>query len=233
MKVIICDTHQEDLAKYETLLKNLEQQIEEDIQVITYLEPKKMLFELEDIGSQIDLIYLENELGSETDGKEVVNTIRNLQCYAEVIFLTNMKERWPDGYDVGAFHYILKSEDVKKFEEIFYKAKDKIDRKERKLMSFVYAGEKIEVEIAEIDYFESNGRIITVHYNNGKSFEFYSRMAKLENTLLPEGFVRLHRSFLANITALTEYKNGVVKARNGDLLPVSRNMQSIVRDIVS
>lgn len=230
MQIIICDQNDQDLAKYKSIIQNIAKEKDLDLNVITYSNVMNMLFDLEDIGSQVNLIYLENEFDQVNSSEEVVKKIRKLDCHAEIVFLTNTEEQWPVGYDVGAFHYLLKEKDEKKFYEVFNKVLRKIEKKDNKVMSFVYAGEKITVELGKISYFESNGRMITVHYGDDKEFEFYSRLTKIENTLLPEGFLRTHRSFVVNKTVITDYKNGTIILKSGEVLPVNRNMQTVIKN---
>ena len=84
--------------------------------------------------------------------------------------------------------------------------------------------------LSDINYFEVQNRIITVHYESG-SFEFYSTMSKIEESLFGKGFVRIHRAYLVARRYIQTITSGEVKLLNGVSLPVggrySANLQEI------
>lgn len=232
MNILICDKSKKDAINYYKYIKEICESLNIEAKITFFNDIDKMLFSLEDIADQIDLIYLEYNHNN-LSGKKVVQKIRKIGCRAEIIFLTYDDEHWPDGYDVEAFHYLLKNNEDNKFLDVFKNVINKIEKKDKKVMSFTFAGEKVIIEISNIEYFESQGRIITVHYNKNQTFDFYSRMSKLENVLLPEGFIRVHRSFLVNKTAIEDLKNNDIVLKNNELIPVSRNMKPIIKNLKS
>jgi len=86
------------------------------------------------------------------------------------------------------------------------------------------------LEVAEIEWIESCDNYVIVWRNN-ESFMFKNTMNNLESKLDPSLFLRLHRSFIVNISEIkkvqkTENGNNFVELKNGKRLPVSRRRQS-------
>lgn len=68
-------------------------------------------------------------------------------------------------------------------------------------------GEYRNIPIQSIYYFEVFQRIITVHYDNNEQFEFYSSIGKLEITVLPKGFLRIHRSYIVSVPQIKTFNS--------------------------
>ena len=54
----------------------------------------------------------------------------------------------------------------------------------------------------------------------GGTFEFYSTLSKIENSLAHKGFVRIHRSYLVSERYITGVAHGEVSLATGVTLPV-------------
>lgn len=64
-------------------------------------------------------------------------------------------------------------------------------------------GREIMVEMADIDWVEASGNYAVLHVG-GDTLEIRSSLSKLEGELDPKRFVRVHKSYLVNVTRITE-----------------------------
>jgi DNA-binding LytR/AlgR family response regulator len=64
-------------------------------------------------------------------------------------------------------------------------------------------GREIMVEMADIDWVEASGNYAVLHVG-GETLEIRSSLSKLESELDPKRFIRVHKSYLVNITRITE-----------------------------
>ncbi|MGD9882615.1 MAG: LytTR family DNA-binding domain-containing protein [Reyranella sp.] len=64
-------------------------------------------------------------------------------------------------------------------------------------------GREIMVEMADIDWVEASGNYAVLHVG-GETLEIRSSLSKLESELDPKRFVRVHKSYLVNVTRITE-----------------------------
>ena len=122
-----------------------------------------------------------------------------------IIFVTALKEYVFEGYDVGAFHYLLKPVDEQKFMEVMDKAISQIKK------------EKNTQPVNNIIYAENEARKIVLHTKNMKeeTYSFYEKMEVLEQKL-GDHFFRSHRGFLVNLQEVVRYDNANIELKNGD-----------------
>ncbi|WP_395712108.1 LytTR family DNA-binding domain-containing protein [Reyranella sp.] len=64
-------------------------------------------------------------------------------------------------------------------------------------------GREIMVEMTDIDWVEASGNYAVLHVG-GETLEIRSSLSKLEGELDPRRFVRVHKSYLVNVTRITE-----------------------------
>lgn len=230
MLVVICNENEEDALRTSYFLETIAEKQNEKVSVKIFGSYSKMLFAFEDIASQIDIIYMDVITLGSVSGKELSQRLLEDACGAEIVFTADADDRWPEGYDAGAFHFLVKNESgAQKFNEVFLRLSERIKTKKREVVAFTYAGEKVIVPVSEIQYFQSNGRMITVHYGDKQLFEFYSRMNKIENSLINEGFLRIHKSYIVNRAYAVGVKTNTIMLLNGEELPLSRSFAPTVR----
>lgn len=124
LKIAICDDEQ-PIRDY---LKKLTEKCT-DAQVHVFANGEELLSD----PTVYDIILLDISLNRKPDsgkpnGMEVAKKIRETSDVI-IIFVTALKEYVFEGYDVGAFHYLLKPVDEQKFMEVMDKAISQIKRK--------------------------------------------------------------------------------------------------------
>jgi DNA-binding LytR/AlgR family response regulator len=81
-------------------------------------------------------------------------------------------------------------------------------------------GRNINFDSRNVMYFEGVINYSLVHFHNKK--QLYARgLAYLEKNV-PEGFIRIHRSYLVNSSAIKSVDGLMVTLNNGQTLPISR-----------
>ena len=175
-----------------------------------------------------DIIYLDIVM-PEMLGTEVAAKIRSLGLMCEIIFLTSTAKYVFSAFDVDATNYIVKNEmDDNKFEQIFIKTVAKVKKKQQEIITFSRAGEVRAIPVSEIHYFEVRNYIVTVYYTDD-SFEFYSTLGKIEDTLLNRGFIRVHKSFLVSKLYIRKVSRQTIILADGKTIPVGRSYWNAVK----
>ena len=88
------------------------------------------------------------------------------------------------------------------------------------------------IPYSQIFYFESREKKISV--NTGiNELDFYDTLDNLEN-ILPESFIRCHRSFIVSGSKIASVKlsNNTISLINGSTVPVSRTYKSALRELM-
>lgn len=170
--------------------------------------------------SGCDLAFLDIDFSRKRyTGIDIARKLRQHRKDAVIIFITNYLEYAPEGYEVGAFRYVLKSEVGKKLPLYLPEALAQLEAQQEvlKIQNF---GERMDIPLSQILYMESQQHTVTIHTQQ-RTYAFYSTLTALEEQLGPKGFLRIHKSYLVNMAHLTRYQSQEAVLSNGTTLRVS------------
>ena len=184
LKIAICDDEQ-PIREY---LKRLVKKCTEG-EIRLFADGGELLAD----PTAFDLILLDISLNreqnaAEPDGMETARKIRE-RSDALIIFVTALREYVFEGYDVGAFHYLLKPIDEQKFTEVMDRAICQIrSKKNVEPLVIKVGGNYVRIPVDDILYAENQARKIMLHTKSKKEpYCFYEKMEVLEqNALHPE-----------------------------------------------
>lgn len=226
MNVVICDDE-----KYFTDM--LEQQIRDyaaynDFKLVihTFLSAKALLSA--DL-SDCDALFLDIDM-PETTGLEAARMIRVNYPDLILVFITGWIEYAPAGYRVNAFRYLLK----KNLSEELPVCLDEVRAKmfENAAMITVQTRERtLEIAIKNILYLEGTShRSVYLHLaKEQKEIECVGKLADYEALLSGSGFLRLQKSYLANMEHIVKIRNYLALMRDGTELKVSERKYAAVK----
>lgn len=227
MKFYICDDNEKELSYYTKKLSSLAKKFNVELEIKTFSDGEKMLFQMEDELDEVDAIYLDINMPT-IDGISVANCVQKMGYKGEIIFLTVSEKHFLQAFDLGAFNYIVKTDsDDERFELIFLRVTTLIKNKSREYIVLVGGGEHKKVDISEIDYFEVDDRIVTM-YTDYDEFSFPSTIGKIENYLHGKGFIRVHRGILVSLRAIKSFDYREIVLQNDKIIPIGRTYQAIV-----
>lgn len=219
LKIAICDDEQ-PMREY---LKRLTERCA-DAEISVFADGEKLLAEQ----TGYDVILLDISLTQDFDtdrlnGMDVAKKIRE-KSDAIIIFVTALKEYVFEGYDVGAFHYLLKPVEEPKFMEVMDKAIGQIRRKRNtEPLIIKIDGNYIKIPVNNIIYAENEARKIVLHTRNmqEETYRYYEKMEVLERKL-GDNFFRSHRGFLVNLQEIARYDNSNIELKNGEKVFLSK-----------
>ncbi len=168
--------------------------------------------------SDMDIIYI--GINRNFDGIRIAKSIRKAGLNAVIVFFTRFTGAVFDAFDVEALHYLVNGKiSTAKFDEVFRKAVSRAESRTQASIVLSCGGEQRRITISQIYYFEVINRIVTVHYRDG-TFEFYSTLQRLEDSLARRGFIRVHRAFLVSERFIATFKRNEITLINGTIIPV-------------
>lgn len=99
-------------------------------------------------------------------------------------------------------------------------------------------GRVIIVMANEIDWIEARANYVRLHMTGRDSLLFRQPISKLAEQLDRSRFVRIHRSFIVNVSRILELQpcnsgEFIVSLRNGKELPCSRSYRHVLRGLYS
>ncbi|WP_425639612.1 LytR/AlgR family response regulator transcription factor [Algoriphagus yeomjeoni] len=178
---------------------------------------------------QVDLIFLDINMPG-IDGMAFAKIIPQEM---HVIFTTAYREYAIAGFDLAATDYLLKPIPFERFLKAIAKAKDAFDSKSHPTSSekpdflFVRQDRKMEkVNFDDILYIESFADYIKIHLKDCVSVVRES-ISNFESKLPASQFLRFHRSFIGNISAITSYTHEFLEI-DGKALTISRSYKEEV-----
>lgn len=219
MRVFICipDSEEQSFCRKRIYLLSKMDNIELTIHEVNAAEICESHFDFIDFDDS-DLIYI--GVDSNFNGISIAKSIRKAGINAVIVFFTRYKEAVFDAFDVEALHYLVDGKtSVAKFDEVFRKAVSRAESRVQASIVLNCAGEQRKIIISQIYYFEVFNRIVTVYYRDG-SFEFYSTLSRLEDSLARRGFVRVHRAYLVSERYIASIKQKEITLLNGTTIPV-------------
>ena len=187
-----------------------------------------------------DLMFLDIQM-PKLDGFEVLELIGTEMA---VVFVTAYDEHALRAFEVHAVDYVMKPFRAERFEAALQRAKQRIGgtapfRPEELTASTRKAGEYAErivvkdgtrvhiFPVSRLDYVEAQDDYVALA-SQGKKYLKQQTISSFEAALDPKDFVRIHRSYLANLERVSRLEpygkdTHVVILTDGARLPVSRS----------
>lgn len=226
VKVLVCDDDPKFVSRLSQLLHGYIPGGGTELKIFSLSDPSQLTDQLL---RRANILFLDIDMG-EVSGMEIARHLRALHSNAILIFVTNYVQYSPEGYEVQAFRYILKSELEKRLLGYFEAALEELGCQKQRL-DFSVSGEAYGVDHKNILYLESQRRVIYLHLLKGdrKKFHFYSTMEMQEKRLAHAGFLRVHKSYLVNMAHIEKLNYDKVQLCDGTVLPVSERKFSEVK----
>jgi len=185
----------------------------------------------------IDLLFLDIEM-PEMNG---IDFLKSLSNPPQVILTTAFRKYAFDSYDVDVIDYLLKPISFNRFFKSISKyiklnsvkpAERSIEKSEPSKSSsiYVYSDKKnVKVYLDDIIYVESIKDYVRIHTED-KNLISKATITKYEN-LLPDSFLRIHRSFIVNLSKVTAYTQHDIEIGEKEI-PIGSSFKKKVADFL-
>lgn len=219
--IYLCDDNEVLLNRYKQQITDLTVKHSIEHCITTFTSGEQLLFHLSENPNTADIIYLDI-LMDKMNGLEVAKKLRETGYNGEIIFLTSSEEYVFDSFDVNPLYYILKDSgnEQSKFEESFLRGISLTSKKATEFFICANRAEKKQIPLHLISYFEIRSRVVTVHYDGPKVFEFYCSMESLLSQLSRNSFIRCHRSYVISLKYIDTIEAKDVILASGIKIPI-------------
>ena len=136
-----------------------------------------------------------------------------------LVFMSADVSFFRDVYKVRHTYFLTKPIDDYYFDDCIRRIKSQLAT--RKLVLEI-GGEKQVIDLQTVLYFESALRKTIVHFRGGTELCVNRRMSELENALHSPSFVRVHKSFIVNLDAVSGIERSSVLFPDNVRVSVSR-----------
>jgi len=216
IKIAICDDEpymQEDIAA----------------QLLTYMKEKGKSYQLScfDNGRELlqcnqcfDLLFLDIQMDG-LNGLETAKLFRRQGFEGFLVFITVLKEKVFDSFEVEAYDYLLKPLESSRFQNTMDRILKALEKRFPNKIIVQKENTYQVVSLDQISYCEVSGRKVYLHIKNGDIVDFYCKLEELEQSV-DSRFFKCHRSYLVNLDYVQGLKEGLVILSDGGQIPVSR-----------
>ncbi|BDX06057.1 LytR/AlgR family response regulator transcription factor [Planctobacterium marinum] len=225
--------------------------------------PESEIIASDDAGKAIDLFFSETPdvtyLDINMPRMSGIDLAKIFTGKSIIVFVTAYSEFAIEAFDLSAIDYLLKPIDEKRFAESFHRVKERIQKptSETAQLKDVFdlvskqlnspTGDVIPVkevgkiriiEINNIDYLLGSGNYVEIYLQNGQMILHRETMQNMESRLNRQAFIRIHRSSIVRISAISELiassrGDYTAKLKCGTKLPVSRQLKNQVLSFFS
>ena len=168
---------------------------------------------------QADILYVDINM-PDLSGMDFV---RSLECPPLVVFTTAYSEYAVEGYRVHAADYLLKPFSFQEFvaSALHLRGRIEAERSRPEVLTFKMDYKTVRVEPSRIRYVESMSEYLKIWLRDEPVplVVLYS-LKRLAEQLPEDRFLRIHRSYLVNLSEIREYSRASVTLANGPVLPV-------------
>jgi DNA-binding LytR/AlgR family response regulator len=180
----------------------------------------------------VDLMFVDINM-PDLNGMELVKSLAERPF---VIFTTAYSEYAVEGFKVDAVDYLLKPISYPSFLKAANKAKSLMalmtENRDVSVKStadhlFVKTEYKLmRIELAEIQYIESMHEYVKIHLVTGKPVMTMVSMKSIESHLPSDRFMRVHRSFIVNLSKVTVVERSRIVFNGNEYIPISDQYKS-------
>ena len=193
LNFVLCDDNLNIVKKLKEMLEILFIKNDIDAKVSFYTDKPEKVLEYEKENT-VDVLILDINLNSNISGIDLGKEIRKRNKKLYIIFSTGHLEYSLLAYSVKTFDYLPKPITLERLEVTLNRLLDDLNSSTSN--NFIKLNNKTIINEKEINYIKRDGMKLVFCTGSG-NYETYSSFNKIES-LLPENFVRCHKSYIAN-----------------------------------
>lgn len=174
----------------------------------------------DDALASCDIAFLDIDfVGHNRNGLDIARRLREVNSRAMIFFITNFIEYAPEGYEVQAFRYILKSDLDTVLERYLMQALERLsDGKDT--LKIQHNGMPVELPLEDVLYLEVLGHSVSV-VTEQETYSVNATLSGFEQQLERCGFLRVHKSYLVNMRHIKRFQCRELTLSSGAVLRVS------------
>lgn len=226
LKIAICDDEPIITSQIENHVLEIGNKENLSIDTDVFYSGEELADEIE-AGSLYDIIFLDIQMAN-GDGISAAQRIRQIDENALLIYVSSYDKYLMDLFRLDVFAFVKKPIDFELLENTLLEAYAKICS-QKIYFSYRYKNQEYKILCMDILYFESSGRLITIHTRKGDLESFNGKLSEVEEQLSTSkvSFLRIHQSYLVNYHHIRSRSKAQITLANGTKLPISEDRRKI------
>ena len=173
---------------------------------------------------RFSIIFMDIELPM-MNGMDAARQLRQKDCTASIVFVTNMAQFACQGYEVSALDFIVKPVTYADFSIKLDRAVRKAYQEQQREYLINIAGGEYRVYVGDIKYIEVSAHKVIYHMSDGSVINSRNTLSAVEERLKGEGFLRCSKFCLVNPRHITAI-DGLSVMLGKDEVFISRSKRS-------
>lgn len=209
------------------ILKELAKEIQAHVpeaEILCFDTGSKLLEKIEI--SACDILFLDIDM-PEISGMDIAKVLSGSYNPPLLVFVTSHDELVYESLQYHPFGFIRKNYFKQEIKKVLDDCCEQLESSKR-CFCFRIAGKDASLFLADILYFEADGNYLKV-YTAKESYRFRSTVTTVENSLVHYGFVRVHKGFLVNQSAVRLIGREEIELTDGTLIPLGKSFAGRAR----
>lgn len=178
-----------------------------------------------------DVIFLDISMRGQ-NGMELARKIREKEKDVVLVFVTSDASYVFDGYEVGAYRYLMKPVDEKKLWEILDYARMQREVEEENYILVKKDSQSVRVNLNDVLYMEAQKHYVNLYLEDQESINIKTVFTELLQGMQEKSDTVLatHRSYAVNIEKVVRIGRTECVLADGSVIPVSRSFYKEVNE---
>lgn len=229
LNFVICDDDIRMITKLSAIIEKV---------LLTYDYDARIVFKTTDYNKLIDyilsnsvnVVFLDIEFsGCKENGLDIAKKIRaiNKDCY--LIFVTSHFEYIANAYKFKTFDYIFKSSiDIENIGSTLKRLFDDVSDSDTRFLKI--NNKNTFIDLKDILFIEKAG-VRIIYHTYQTDYVSYNSFNKL---ILPENFIRCHKSFIVNIDNISNisYTDNIIYMKNGSTCYIGPKYKNSLLEVI-
>lgn len=230
IKVCVCDDDVTIANRICLILERISKDRNIEIKIEVFYDGATLIQNLEKNNSYYDVVFLDIEM-EDMNGIDTAKQLRLRDELAYIIYVTSHESYAIESFSVRPYQFVLKPFEDKVIEKYFMDVYEKVSSIDE-YYEFKYNNVYYKLLLNDIMFFESEARRIIIHLKDGKKYEHYDRLDKVQQKVSSSkiDFLRIHKSTLVNSKYIKIKYQSEIELMNGKKLVISENKRKEINE---
>lgn len=224
-QIALCDDEVAALQVYAPRIEAAFERLGCRVALTTFHDPCRFLESLE-AGNSYHAVFLDIDM-PQLDGIRLGKKLRELDYSIALVFVSGRTERVFETFAVQPLRFLRKDRFAKELPDAVKEVLRVLEKAETQTVALSDHSRSFCLPVADILYCEIVGKTLFIHLPKN-TVELRCQMSDAEQQLQPYGFLRIHKGYLVNCSAVFCIRKESVELVNGELLPLSRHRSADV-----
>lgn len=233
IKILFCDNDRYILEVYRNLTLYVASKYQIQIEIEVYQNESQLIFCMDEQHVNTwDLLFINSNLKMST-GVELVKTLEQYGCSAEVVFISSDASNALDSFCVDPFYYFVRGRTtLGDFEKVLIQCLNLIKEKRKNMITVSSLTCKRRLYLEDIEYFKVIHRRVGIFCGGEQIGDFYGNLQQIEDKLQGKTFIRTYRSYIVNIKAINIIKAMELVTFSRTVIPIGgRYRQRLLNEV--